>query len=129
MMCTVVECFSSAPAPPTLLHLQPLHVLGNGELPSLVPAAPALVCQERDAAEEGSTSSDLADCAARQEFLLAAGRSGELFGRSALLRSADFALPALPPDGWMGAADLCGTDGPRFGASADGLRLDFLEAI
>jgi hypothetical protein len=133
MMCTVVERLSSAPAPPALAHLQPLHVLGESERGAAELqqpfSVPTLSQAQAEAAEEGSTSSDLAECSARQEFLQVAGRSTELFGRSALLRSGDFVLPALPPDGWMGAADLCGTDGPRLGASVEGLRLDFLEAI
>ncbi len=133
VMCVVVECLSSTEAPPALAHLRPLQVVGEEERaealrPEQCAEHAAAAAAAHCAAEEGSTSSDLAEpLGARQDFLLAAGRSGEqLFGRSALLRSADMALPL---DGWMGAADLCSPEGPRLGASADGLRFDFLEAI
>lgn len=86
MVCTVVECISfTEPPPPS----------------ALPPAIEMRVIHNADDSAPGAEECSTSDNGDREAFLLAAGKSTELFGRSALLRSSDFSLQA---DDWMGAA-------------------------
>jgi hypothetical protein len=148
IVCAVVECLSSKEPPSALAHLLPLQIVAEQDCAEALraecaePPSAEAACEGpahghphahgQAAAEECSTSSEGSPDApgeGRPDFLLPGGKSSsEMYSRSALMRSTDFALPA---DGWMGAADLCSPpeQQPRLGASAEGLRFDFLEAI